>query len=913
MRKLILIIVLISWVGDLALAASPSNEEVVFENGFTAILIENHGAPMIGSSIIVRAGSIHEDASNNGVSHMLEHLLFNGTTTRTQEALYAEQAQFGIYNNAHTAQTYTNYIVLAEHDHFQKAIAIQSDMLFNSVIPSGKFEKEKGIILNEIAKDWASSRYWATEQFNRTFFRGTPYNLSVLGTPTRIREMTRAQVLDYYQTYYVPNNMTAVIVGDFERDKMIALLKKYFGNQPPGLLPAGHHHVLDAAVFGTRTISQMAVASPYLTVGFRAPQIDDPDYYSMSVFTHLAQRTVKRLLDQALVSREKNPVHDVWLSYEANHDFGLFQVTSILQEGEDAASVIEALRVVLPQTVVAEHNQNAISDIGTELKVQDLSLLEKPHYYGMMKAEAIAHGGWQFAKEYSEKISIVTVKSVIDVATRVFAAPASNDFVSIIVPGAQTLDELVPTIASQYYAKTVHDNKYSMASRLRVELWASKQPMMSVSENVEDVPWALSVPDNLVEKQQKNLRLKNGLTVHIDSNTDSTVFAMHLLAKHRVWLEPSGKEGIADFFHSLLENGTERLSRERFEKEISHIGATLKTRDSDAIPFDDYYHSRLYSYIRFSTIDEFADRGIRLFSELITHPRFRKEDVENSKRKVLARIIARDSNPSKRAEALLYKTIFANDARANPIEGTKKSIESITIDDLKKFHTYYFSPSNLVLSVSTSLPYETIVTLIENAFEALPVTDVLEPSVADIPLTYQKKEVRESLGASQSYIRFGAIFPIKIADQAALTVVNAFLSNHLSFELRERQGLAYLVGSRMSFVGAQAMLDVYMGTTPQTLDKSLAALSQALQGATHLLVHDDDIERIVNARNARYLMRRLTRINQAYRSGLTEIFRGPHGWVSSSPEKLKQVTAQDTMRVMKLYFKNIQFAKIIIE
>ncbi|HIN33204.1 MAG TPA: insulinase family protein, partial [Nitrospirales bacterium] len=119
MRQLITTIVLIAWSGGLALATLPTNEEVVFENGFTAILIENHGVPMIGSSIIVRAGSIYEDASNNGVSHMLEHLLFNGTTTRTQEALYAEQAQFGIYNNAHTSQTYTNYIVLAERDHFQ--------------------------------------------------------------------------------------------------------------------------------------------------------------------------------------------------------------------------------------------------------------------------------------------------------------------------------------------------------------------------------------------------------------------------------------------------------------------------------------------------------------------------------------------------------------------------------------------------------------------------------------------------------------------------------------------------------------------------------------------------------------------------------------------------------------------------
>ena len=911
MRHLILTIVFIAWAGGLALAATPINEEIVFENGFTAILIENHGAPMIGSSVIVRAGSIHEDASNNGVSHMLEHLLFNGTTTRTQESLYAEQAQFGIYNNAHTAQAYTNYIVLAEHDHFQTAIAIQSDMLFNSVIPPEKFEKEKGIVLNEIAKDRISPGYWAAEQFNRTFFKGTPYNLTVLGTPTSIRGMTRAQVLDYYQARYVPNNMTAVIVGDFDRDQMITLLRKHFGTQSPGLLPVAHHHVLDATVFGTRTISQMAVPSPYLTIGFLAPQIDDPDYYPMSIFTHLAQRTVKRLLDQELIRRGKKPIQSIRLSYEANHDFGVFQVVSILQEGEDPSSVFGALRTVLPQTVAAEHNQDIITDIGTELKVQDLSLLEKPHYYGMMKADAIANGGWQLARSYSEKISTVTAKNITNVVTRFFTT--SKDFASIIVPGAKTFDELAPTIVPQYHVKPPTDNEYSTSSLMRVEAWTSKQFRTSVREETTGVHWTLPASDDPAANHQKKFRLKNGLTVHIDSNTDSTIFAMHLLAKHRVWLEPPGKEGIADLFHNLLESGTETLSREDFEKELSRIGAILKTRDSDTIPFDDYYHSRLYSYIRLSTIDEFAEQGIRLFSKLVMHPRLRQADLESSQQEALARIVARDVNPSKRAETLLYQTVFANDVRANSIEGTKESIESITIEDLKRFHAKYFSPSNLVLSVATALPHATITTLIENVFGTLPATDVLTPSSADVPLTYQGKEVREFLGASQSYIRFGAVFPIKLTDHPVLTVLNSFISNHLSFKLREQQGLAYLVGSDISFMGMQAMLNVYMGTTPQTLDKALDALTEALRGVPHIAIRDDNIERIVNARNSRYLMRRLTRINQTYRSGLTEFFRGRSGWDSPSPAELKQVTAQDVTRAMKTYFENIEFTKVVIE
>ena len=157
------------------------------------------------------------------------------------------------------------------------------------------------------------------------------------------------------------------------------------------------------------------------------------------------------------------------------------------------------------------------------------------------------------------------------------------------------------------------------------------------------------------------------------------------------------------------------------------------------------------------------------------------------------------------------------------------------------------------------------------------------------------------------------MFPISPADQPALTVLNALLSNQLSFELRERQGLAYLVGSAISFMGTQALLEVYMGTTPQTLDNAVGALDKTLHEFPQMSVQDDGIERVVNARNARYLMRRLTRINQTYRSGLAEFHRGHPGWASPTPAELKQVTVQDITRAMKTYFANLKFVKVIVE
>ena len=101
--------------GSLSAQESRKNVTTIqLKNGLNLILIENHSSPMIASVITVNAGSVNETAEINGISHMLEHLLFNGTANRTQEQLYDEQDYYGIYNNAHTDRDYTNYIVLGE-------------------------------------------------------------------------------------------------------------------------------------------------------------------------------------------------------------------------------------------------------------------------------------------------------------------------------------------------------------------------------------------------------------------------------------------------------------------------------------------------------------------------------------------------------------------------------------------------------------------------------------------------------------------------------------------------------------------------------------------------------------------------------------------------------------------------------
>ena len=157
MRRLLLSFILVtSILTNLALVkpgfqyALPNYSYYKFDNGFELILVENRTNPIIATIVVTKTGLRNETLENNGVSHMLEHLTFNGTEKRTQKELYDELDFYGIYLNAQTSEDYTTYMALNHKAQIDQTLDIMSDMLFNSTFPEEKFNKEKGIVIEEI-------------------------------------------------------------------------------------------------------------------------------------------------------------------------------------------------------------------------------------------------------------------------------------------------------------------------------------------------------------------------------------------------------------------------------------------------------------------------------------------------------------------------------------------------------------------------------------------------------------------------------------------------------------------------------------------------------------------------------------------------------------------------------------------
>jgi len=314
--------------GNWATTSNPV-ELSILENGMEVIYVENHANPVIASVVIVKTGVRNETPAMNGASHYLEHLLFNGTKRRTQKQLYDEMDFIGGYNNAHTDWDYTDFMVLAPKEHFATALDIQADMLFNSTIRPEKFQKERKIVLEEIARDLTQPSYRAEEFFNAIYFKGTMYAYPVLGSYESLANISRDQVYRYYKSHYVPNNMVAVIIGDFFTPDMKKLVKKYFAPYPPGVLPPPEKitpkKVRNRDIF----VTHEKVKQPLLSFGLPAPVYSSPDYFAFDLLHSLLDEKL-----QDAFQKGKHPkAFSIYSDYAVHPDLSLLKIDATLAPG----------------------------------------------------------------------------------------------------------------------------------------------------------------------------------------------------------------------------------------------------------------------------------------------------------------------------------------------------------------------------------------------------------------------------------------------------------------------------------------------------------------------------------------------------------------------------------------------------
>ncbi|GAB4371031.1 MAG: hypothetical protein Kow0042_13550 [Calditrichia bacterium] len=826
-----------------------------FPNSFELILVENHTNPLIATVVVIRTGLRNESAQNNGVSHMLEHMTFNGTRRRTQKELYDELDYFGIYLNAQTSEDYTTFMALYHKDQTSPSLDILSDMLFHSTFPEEKFEKEKGIIAEEIRKDSEAPDFIKELKLRQDFYRDLPYAMPVIGTVETVRQMSRQQVLEYYRKYYAPNNMIALVIGDFDKSEMLDSLKKYFGSEKPKKIEKRRFSLQQTFPYLYR-LEEENDQTVYLK--FPAPTFYSDDFIPFQFLYSYFISGQESEISQSLLQDSSLRIKKLRTSYQFHPEFGelTFQITSA--KGVDPQKLKTAVQQALAHLNRKEFSDVEIAATKRQMAISEMLQLEKILYYGFLKAQELA------------------------------------------IAGIDAYEKMIPAFLQLRKETIARCRSFDPA------LWKSPQKLFAKGswwKKVNAEPYLQPV-SRIVPGEGRIHRsvLPNGLTVLHYQNQDNPVLALHILFKNRSALEPEGKTGIADFLHHCLFKASAHYPADSLQLLLKKIGAEIKAYDWAFIPYDDYYNVPQYSYIRFVTLDQFFQEAVRVTADNILHPDLAAA-FPDAQRLMTQLAAQSENNPRKQAQLNFFKGLWGEDHPwTKPVSGTMQSVQSITVADLEAFHKKYFSAENTIISVVSGLDSATVFNTIHTYFQEMPRTaDTV--TIPSPPVTQTVRSNSMSIGSRQAYIYLGYTFKGDTSDELPLEILNQMLSDQIAFSLREQKGWAYSLGSVVAPIQDKFYLYVYMGTGRETLHPAIRELLQEISIFKEREIDQTLLERTKNSMVAALTRRRASRESQAYTLGLNEFHQHDPADYHAIFEKIRRISLNDVLRVRK-YLQN---------
>ncbi|MGB2697713.1 MAG: pitrilysin family protein [Candidatus Zixiibacteriota bacterium] len=828
-------------------------------NGMKIILKEKHASPMTASMIYVNAGSKYETDFNNGVTHFLEHLLFDGTKKRSREDITEGIKQRGGYINAFTRKDLTCYMVLMPKDFIEFGLDVQSDMLFNSIFPDSELAKERKVVIEEIKKDEDNIDSQLEDFFASLAYRGTPYTRTVLGYENIISIISKQEIIDYYHTYYKPNNMLALLIGDFDTEKMIELMEKYFGGVAAKPLPPQKKIEYIPPLESSVSYREADTKNTYLSMSFPAPHFSDPDFFAFVILNEILNSGETSPLYQALTSEEYPLAIDISSDLDMQKEFSALNLYITTDSPDKVELILETTRDVLRSFSWQAVEEDFLQRIIVSQKTNDYYLEERLHFYGMLKAPVLVNAGYDFLESYIDQLEFATPKKIQKVAQRYFSDP-----------------KYIATVLTSKKEKKETEEKENK-SVYRKEILAS------------------------------------GLTLIIKSNPDSRVLGINVLGKNRSASEPEGKTGIADFTNRMLLKGTLSRNAERISSDLATIGAEITLVDNPYIPYDDLYTSPLFTFIKFQTIDEFADEGIEILADIVKNPSFPEDEIEKVRKEMIGLLKRSEGSTYQEARKLYYSELFKDHPYGRSPMGDMESLNSITQKDLIEFHQRFYSAGNIIITVATNLSPEEIVEKIDRKFSDISQVEFIPPEIPKIePLTSQVLAEKE-MQKEQVYIYLGGVLPgNESPDKEALVVMNSILSSRLGLNLREKQGLAYSVGSSINLDKEFGWYIVSMGTQPENYQTALNGIKNQIQEMKNSMPTDEELEKAKNGIWGRMLMYRLSRINQAYWMGVNEFQGLGYDYDEYYIDKIKTVTREDVKRVAQSYLDTENYVLAVV-
>ena len=320
-------------------------------NGLKVIVWPDHDIPNVALYIFVRAGGRNEHPGVTGIAHFFEHMMFNGTKKRGQGEFDQEMEAAGGSNNAYTSKDLTVYMDWFPRSALETVFELEADRLMNLAIDPEVVESERSTVFSERRQSYDDDNDGRLfEQMFANAYIAHPYQNPVIGWPSDIENWTQQDLEQFFETYYAPNNLTMVIVGDVTPEEIYLLADQYFSPIPRQHPPEAITVVEPEQTGERRFVIETTAPAPLLHVAFHAGATADPETLHMDLLLAILAEGRASRLHRILVEDERLAL-SVGGSQFDGFDPGLVYFSLTLPPGSDPAVAEERILAELERVV----------------------------------------------------------------------------------------------------------------------------------------------------------------------------------------------------------------------------------------------------------------------------------------------------------------------------------------------------------------------------------------------------------------------------------------------------------------------------------------------------------------------------------------------------------------------------------
>lgn len=845
----------------LAAAAQTACVETKLDNGLTLLVQEDHAAPVATVTVWFRVGSRNERPGQTGMSHLIEHMMFKGTPTHGKGEYSRTIKRNGGEYNAVTTYDFTAYYEVLASDRLDVAFELESDRMTNLIFDPREFEAEREVVKEERRTRIDDQPFGqAVESLFATAFQAHPYHWPTIGWRSDLDRVTRDECYAYYKRHYVPNNATVLVVGDVDPKEIEEKVRATFGAIPRGE-EVPEVEITEPEQRGERRFKiRRETQVTGVGLGWHVPNSAHEDGAAITVLQTILSNGESARIPKALMKDKQCALIAICLYQGDMIDPSLFI----------------AFGVARPDKKVEDVERGILEEVQ---RIQD----EPPTTKELERARNQIVAGRQFSAESSQALAI---------QLGTYQMVRRWDLGDLLLERVESVTaEDVQRVAKKYFTE---DNRTVGTLVAPVAQAPKLAPLRGTGAAIS--------PSDI-----KRVRLENGLTILVvERHGHPTVSLGAFVRAGSAWDLP-GKEGAASLTASAAVRGTPTWTPDSIDEAVDFVGGSLTAScDLDGATLTAKFLSKDF------------DLGLEMLTDSLRSASFPEKEVERLRGMAFGGIKAAKDQPSDVARKEFERIVYDGHPYGHASDGTELSIGAIERDDLVNLHRNLYAPNFTTVAVVGDVSAEEVVAKLTKALGDW------EPKEGPPGMASEVKPgdgirlriVDKPLEQATLVVGHRAV-PRSHPDYYALKLMNDVLGggglyNRLANDIRDKNGLAYSVGSAFRHRAQAGTFHVELQTKVASARQALALVLEHLTRIREEGVTEDELEE-----SRSYFLGSFPLAFETNAELVTQLLTiEAHGlgveYLSEYAEKMKAITKADVDRVAKEHLRPEELVLVMV-